>query len=268
MAENFITLEDIGLEFHVFSTKTRSIKESVLNYVLRRKYGKPAHHVAALSGINLHISHGQRLGIVGDNGSGKSSLLKIITRIYPPTSGRVRCHGFLVPLLEVGIGFNTELSGLENIFLTGAIMGFSHRKMAKRVDQIFDFAELREFADTPIKYYSSGMAQRLAFSIATEIDPEILLLDEIFSAGDIHWMEKAQRRMRDLIDRTSILVLVSHSMELIQTYCDRAIWLEAGKLVMEGTPDQIVKAYSSAAAAGSATPVNNEQQATSPVVPR
>ncbi len=266
MAENFITLEDIGLEFHVFSTKTRSIKESVLNYVLRREYAKPTHHVAALSGINLHISHGQRLGIVGDNGSGKSSLLKIITRIYPPTSGRVSCRGFLVPLLEVGIGFNTELSGLENIFLTGAIMGFSRRQMAKRVDQIFDFAELREFADTPIKYYSSGMAQRLAFSIATEIDPEILLLDEIFSAGDIHWMEKAQRRMRALIDRTSILVLVSHSMDLIQTYCDRAIWLEAGKLVMEGTPDKIVEAYRSAAA-GAAPNVSDEHQATSSVVP-
>lgn len=268
MTENFITLEDIGLEFRVFSTRTRSIKESVLNYVLRREYGKPAHHVAALSGINLHVSHGQRLGIVGDNGSGKSSLLKIITRIYPPTSGRVSCHGFLVPLLEVGIGFNTELSGLENIFLTGAIMGFSRRQMAKRVDRIFDFAELREFADTPVKYYSSGMAQRLAFSIATEIDPEILLLDEIFSAGDIHWMEKAQRRMGALIDRTSILVLVSHSMDLIQTYCDRAIWLEAGKLVMEGTPDKIVEAYRSAAVGSPAPQVSHEQQATSPVVPR
>ncbi len=267
MAENYITLEDIGLEFHVFSTKTRSIKESVLNYVLRRDYAKPTRGVAALSGINLHISHGQRLGIVGDNGSGKSSLLKIITRIYPPTSGRVSCRGFLVPLLEVGIGFNTELSGLENIFLTGAIMGFSRRQMAKRVDQIFDFAELSEFADTPIKYYSSGMAQRLAFSIATEIDPEILLLDEIFSAGDIHWMEKAQRRMRALIDRTSILVLVSHSMDLIQTYCDRAIWLQAGKLVMEDTPDKIVEAYR-AAAAGSAPKISDEHQATSSVVPR
>lgn len=268
MAENFITLENIGLEFRIFSTRTRSIKESVLNYLLRREYTKPTRSVAALAGINLHIPHGQRLGIVGDNGSGKSSLLKIITRIYPPTSGRVLCQGFIVPLLEVGIGFNTELSGLENIFLTGAIMGFSRRRMAQRVDQIFDFSELGEFADTPVKYYSSGMAQRLAFSIATEIDPEILLLDEIFSAGDIHWMEKAQRRMQALIDRTSILVLVSHSMELIQTYCDRVIWLEAGKIVMDGTPDQIVEAYRAAAASSSAGRITHNEQTTLPVVPR
>lgn len=243
MAENFITLEDISLVFRVFSTRTRSIKESVVNFLLRRNYAKPTSTVNALRGINLHIPHGQRLGIVGDNGSGKSSLLKIISRIYPPTSGHIRCQGFLVPLLEVGIGFNTELSGLENIFLTGAIMGFSRRQMAKRVDQIFDFAELSEFADTPIKYYSSGMAQRLAFSIATEIDPEILLLDEIFSAGDIHWMEKAQRRMRALIDRTSILVLVSHQMDLIQRYCDRAVWLRAGRIARDGEPAEVVEAY-------------------------
>jgi len=248
MGDNYITLEDVTLRFRLYSTNTYSIKESFVNFLLRRKYGRPTSEITALKNVSLHIPHGQRLGIIGDNGAGKSTLLKVISRIYPPTSGRVVRHGFIVPLLEVGIGFNHELSGLENIFLTGAIMGFSRRHMAEHVKAILDFAELQEFADSPIKYYSSGMAQRLAFSVATEIDPEILLLDEIFSAGDIHWMEKAQRRMRSLIDRTAILVLVSHQMELIKQYCNHAIWMQAGQIVKQGPPDEVVAAYQASAA--------------------
>lgn len=247
MADNFITLEDVSLRFRLYSTGARSIKESIINTLLRRKYGKPATEVTAVRHVSLHIPHGRRLGIIGDNGAGKSSLLKVVSRIYPPTSGRVRRRGFLVPLLDVGIGFNHELSGLENIFLTGAIMGFSRGRMARRITPILDFAELHDFADTPVKYYSSGMAQRLAFSIATEIDPEILLLDEIFSVGDIHWLEKAQHRMKALIDRTSILVLVSHQMNLIERYCDEVVWMQSGRIVRQGPPAEIVAAYRSAA---------------------
>ncbi len=258
MGDNFITLENVGLTFRVYSTRNRSIKETVVNYLLRRQYGKPSSEVTALKGVNLHIPHGRRLGIVGDNGAGKSCLLKVISRIYRPTTGQVRHQGFLVPLLEVGIGFNFELSGLENIFLTGAIMGFSRREMARRVDPILEFSELREFMDTPVKYYSSGMAQRLAFSIATEIDPQILLLDEIFSVGDIHWIEKAKRRMQGLIDRSSILVLVSHQMDLIQEYCDEAIWVRAGKIAMQGKPDDVVEAYRTAASGSAGDEVRPE----------
>jgi ABC-type polysaccharide/polyol phosphate transport system ATPase subunit len=248
MPDCFVSLEDVTLRFRLYSTNSRSIKESALNLLLRRKYGKPASEITALNGVSLHIPHGQRLGIIGDNGAGKSTLLKVICRIYPPTRGRVRRQGFTVPLLEVGIGFNYELSGLENIYLTGAIMGFSRREMARRVQPILQFAELQDFGDTPIKYYSSGMAQRLAFSVATQIDPEILLLDEIFSAGDIHWMEKAERRMRGLIDRTAILVLVSHQMNLIRQYCNHVIWMQAGRIVKQGPPDEVVTAYQSASA--------------------
>ncbi len=257
MGENFITLENVSLRFRVYSTRNRSIKETVINHLLRRRYGRPTNEVNALSEINLHIPHGRRLGIVGDNGAGKSSLLKVVSRVYPPTTGRMDRRGFLVPLLEVGIGFNFELSGLENIFLTGAIMGFSRRQMTRRVKAILEFAELEDFVDTPIKYYSSGMAQRLAFSIATEIDPEILLLDEVFSAGDIHWMEKAQQRMRELIDRSSILVLVSHQMELIEQYCDQAIWLQHGRIVQTGEPAEIVAAYQSGAGTGVSAKIEN-----------
>ncbi len=257
--DNFITLEDVSLTFRLYATEARSIKESVLNALLRRNYGKPASEVTAVKNVNLHIPNGRRLGIIGDNGAGKSSLLKVISRVYPPTAGRIRRKGFLVPLLEVGIGFNHELSGLENIFLTGAIMGFSRRQMAPRVDPIFDFAELHDFADTPVKYYSSGMAQRLAFSIATQIDPEILLLDEIFSVGDIHWVQKAERRMQELIDRSGILVLVTHQMELIERYCDWSIWMQAGEIVREGEPGEIVEEYRAAAAAEVATHAVPEQ---------
>src|SRR5262245_2032452 len=165
MSDNFITLENVSLRFPLYSTRNRSLKETLLNLVLRRNYGEPVREVTALRNVTLHISDGQRLGIVGDNGAGKSSLLKVIARIYPPTTGRIMRHGFLVPLLEIGIGFNGELSGMENIFLTGAIMGFSRREMSSRVRPILDFAELHDFAATPVKYYSSGMAQRLAFSI-------------------------------------------------------------------------------------------------------
>jgi len=249
MSDNFITLEDVTLRFRLHTTRTHSIKETAVNFMLRRRYGAPPVEVVALRNVSLHVRDGERLGIVGDNGAGKSSMLKVISRIYPPTSGAVRHKGFLVPLLEVGIGFNPELSGVENLFLTGAIMGLSRRQMAPQVDAILDFAELQEFANTPVKYYSSGMGQRLAFSVATQIDPEILLLDEIFSVGDIHWVEKARQRMQALIDRSRILVLVSHQMDLIEQYCNRAIWLRGGELVMEGAPKAVVAAYRDSAAA-------------------
>lgn len=250
MDDHFIHLDDVHLTFRIHAARTYSIKETVVNALLRRNYGKGPTIVNALRGISLKIPNGQRLGIIGDNGSGKSSMLKVISKIYPPTSGAVRYQGFLVPLLEVGIGFNFELSGLENIFLTGAIMGIKRKAMMQKVDSIFEFSELGDFADTPVKYYSSGMTQRLAFSIATEVDPEILLLDEIFSAGDIHWMERAETRMRGLIDRTRILVLVSHQMDLFEKYCDRVIWMQKGQIVADGDPVEIVDRYRATAGAG------------------
>lgn len=246
MPDNHITIEDVTLRFRLCSARSHSIKEAVVNAVLRRHYGKPPVEITAVDGVSLRIPHGRRLGIIGDNGAGKSSLLKVVARIYPPTTGRVSHQGFMVPILEVGIGFNPELSGVENIYLVGAIMGFSRRLMTRRVAPILDFADLRDFADTPVKYYSSGMAQRLAFSIATEIEPEILLLDEVFSVGDIHWIEKAQRRMQTLIDRSSIMVLVSHQMDMIERYCDQVAWMQSGRVVRQGSPAEVIPAYRAA----------------------
>jgi len=258
MGDHFITLADVHLRFRMYSTRNRSLKEVVVNTLARRRYGKPFTEINALRGVSLHVPHGERLGIVGDNGAGKSTMLKVISRIYPPTSGTVRYQGFLVPLLEVGIGFNMELSGLENIFLTGAIMGFSRREMERRVDSILSFSEMRDFADTPVKYYSSGMAQRLAFSIATDIEPEILLLDEVFSVGDIHWVEKAKSRMQALIDRSGILVLVSHDMKLIERYCTRAIWLHGGRIAADGKPAEIIERYRDSTTSGVSAEVRHD----------
>lgn len=243
MNSRFIRLSDVSLRFRIYATQNRSLKETVVNVLLRRRYGKPSTEVQALRGVTLDVGDGQRLGIVGDNGAGKSSLLKVMARIYPPTSGRIERRGFMAPLLEIGIGMSGELSGIENIYLTGAILGLSRAEMKRRIDPILDFAELREHADTPVKYYSSGMAQRLAFSVATEIDPEILLLDEVFSVGDIHWIEKARVRMQALIDRARIMVLVSHQMDLIEQYCNRAIWMRGGQIAMDGSPAEVVAAY-------------------------
>ncbi len=243
MTDHFIRLEQVLLRFRTHAARTRSLKESVVNVVMRRRYGPPPREVIALRDVTLNVADGQRLGIVGDNGAGKTTLLKVVSRIYPPTAGRVSVRGFLVPLLEVGVGANPELSGAENVFLTGAILGLPRHVMARQLDEILDFAELREFADTPLKYYSSGMAQRLAFTVATQIRPEILLLDEVFSVGDIHWIEKARARMQALIDRAAILVLVSHQMDLIERYCNRAVWIESGRIAADGEPAAIIDSY-------------------------
>jgi len=243
MPSRQITLDDVTMRFRLYTTRGQSLKETVINFLLRRDYGQAATTVVALRNVSFHIAEGERVGVVGDNGAGKSTLFKVITRIYRPTSGRVSHTGFLVPLLELGIGFNPELSGDENLFLTGAMMGVPRRVMAAKIDAIFDFAELHDFRDTPLKYYSSGMNQRLAFTVATEIDPEILLLDEVFSTGDIHWVKRAQDRMQALIDRSRIFMLVSHSMNLIEKYCNRVIWLEQGRVVDDGPPDEVLPRY-------------------------
>jgi len=243
MPGSFVTLEQVRLRFRHHTARTRSLKESVLNLLLQRRYGGGISEILALDGIDLHLAEGDRLGVVGDNGAGKSSLLRVIARIYPPTSGRVASRGLLVPLLEIGAWFNMELSGVENILLTGAVMGFSRREMLSRVDAVLDFAELGAFRDTPVKYYSTGMTQRLAFTVATAVEPQILLLDEVFSVGDIRWIERARERMRALIDRSRILVLVSHQLHQIEQYCTRAVWLHAGRIVGAGAPGEIVEAY-------------------------
>ena len=191
----------------------------------------------------MRIGKGERIGVVGANGAGKSTLLRLLARIYPPTAGSISVQGTVAPLIEMGAGFNPELSGNDNILLNGAMLGFSRRQMLRKMDGIYEFTGLREFADLPLKYYSSGMYMRLAFAIATEIDPEILLIDEALGAGDAAFVDKAKARIRGLLDRSHAVVVVSHDMDALREICTRGLWMRHGELVGDGPIDEVIDRY-------------------------
>jgi len=237
-----------------YSDKMYMLKRAALEMILRRVPVVPNSAFWALSGINLRIQHGERIGIIGSNGAGKSTLLRMLARIYPPTSGTVVVRGRVAPLIEMGAGFNWELTGHDNILLNGAMLGFSRQQMLAKVDGIHEFTGLREFANTPLKYYSSGMSARLAFAVATEIDPEILLVDETLGVGDAVFRSKAKDRIRDLMGRSHAVVLVSHDLGTIRDLCDRAIWLQRGRIIADGPVDGVVKAYAESMKAAPAPP--------------
>lgn len=238
-----ISIEKASLKFTIFTDPTPTLKETVVNGLLRRRKVSHAREFYALKDINLQITGGQRVGIIGLNGAGKSTLLKMIVGIYPPHSGRIEVHGRVTPMIEIGTGFDVELSGRENIYVNGAILGYSPQEMALREKAIIDFSELSEFIDVPVKYYSTGMYGRLAFSIATLIDPEILLVDEIFSAGDAHFVAKGARRMLEMINSSQIVLYVSHSLDQIKELCNWVIVLHHGIIVNQGEPQEMVKYY-------------------------
>ena len=192
------------------------------------------------------------MGIVGGNGAGKSTLLRLLARIYPPTCGHVSIRGTVAPLIEMGAGFNPELSGKDNIILNGAMLGFSRSRMLGMMDRIHEFTGLAEFAEMPLKYYSSGMYMRLAFAIATEVDPDILLIDESLGVGDAAFKDKAKARLRGLFERTKAVVLVSHEMDALRDLCTRGLWIEHGHLVADGPIDEIIDRYLEAVAARAA----------------
>jgi ABC-type polysaccharide/polyol phosphate transport system ATPase subunit len=193
--------------------------------------------------LSFRIGHGERVGIIGGNGAGKSTLLKLMLGVYRATTGQVSVRGRVSALLELGAGFNVELSAPENIQLTGAFLGFGPRDMSGKTERILEFAGLTDSRDLPVKYYSSGMLLRLAFSIATDIDPEILLLDEIFAVGDAEFSQRAMQRMRQLLDASHIAVIVSHNLALVQTFCTRAVWLHAGTIQQDADPPTVCAAY-------------------------
>ncbi len=174
------------------------------------------------------------MGIVGRNGAGKSTLLKTICRIYEPSSGKVRVHGRIAPLLEIGAGFHPEFTVRENIYFNGTILGYSKEQLRAIEQEIIEFAELQEFIDTPVKYYSTGMYMRLAFSLATTVHPDILVLDELFAGGDAAFVKRGRERMYNMIDRASVMILVSHDQSLLRSLCERFIWLDHGKIVADG----------------------------------
>lgn len=234
-----------SLRFRIYRDPSPTLKDFFVNTLTRRVKRAPVNVFYALKNINLSIQGGDRLGIIGLNGAGKSTLLKMIVGIYPPHSGRLEVYGRVTPMIEIGTGFDVELTGRENIYINGGILGYSRQEMREREPAIIEFSELGEFIDLPVKYYSTGMYGRLAFSIATMVDPEILLVDEIFSAGDAHFVKKGMDRMMELFKSSQIVVYVSHSLEQIRELCTRVIVLHQGEIVNQGDPDAMIQYYMS-----------------------
>ena len=197
----------------------------------------------ALDHVSFNLEKGRTLGLIGKNGAGKSTTLKLISGILKPTEGKIRTYGNIVPMLELGAGFDLELTGKENIYLNGAILGYSKEYLESKYDEIVDFAEIRDFIDMPIRNYSSGMMARLAFSIASVVQPEILIVDEILAVGDVAFQEKSFNRMKELMSGGATVLFVSHDLEKIEEMCDKVIWLDKGKVVMFGDTKDVCDEY-------------------------
>ena len=235
--KTMIEVSDVTMQFRLNNDKILSLKEFVTT-ALRGKlqYNK----FTALEHISFELKRGQTLGLIGRNGAGKSTLLKIISGIL---KGRVSCYGNVVPMLELGSGFDFDLTGRENVFLNGAILGYSEEFLKGKYDEIVEFSELGQFIEVPIRNYSSGMLARLAFSIATVVNPDILIVDEILSVGDVAFQEKSKKRMLHLMGGGTTVLFVSHSIEQIREMCDRAVWLDQGLIKMMGKAEDVCQAY-------------------------
>ena len=235
-----IVLENVSVCYRLPEERFHTMKEYAIRYLQRR-----LHYVDfwALRDINLQVRKGEALGIIGANGAGKSTLLKVISHVLHPTQGRAWTCGRIAPLLELGAGFHNELTGRENIFLNGAMLGFSHKQMESRFENIVDFAGLWDFIDVPIRTYSTGMVGRLGFSIASDANPDILLIDEILSVGDIEFATKAKQRIAEFCSADIAIILVTHALERMKEMCTRAIWLDHGRIAAEGDPKDIVNMY-------------------------
>lgn len=238
--QNVVEIEDVSMMFNLNSEKIDNLKEYFIKFI---KGCLRYNEFWALKDVSLSIRRGERIGLVGLNGSGKSTILKIVSGVLKATKGKVSIYGVIAPLIELGAGFDINLSAHENIFLNGAILGYSRTQMQEKYDEIIDFAELRDFEDVPIKNFSSGMVARLGFAIATCHTPDILIIDEILSVGDFAFQQKCHRKMKQLTDNGVTVLFVSHSAVDIINMCDRAIWLDHGTIVAEGEAQYIVEKY-------------------------
>lgn len=236
-----VVLLDVTVCYTTPAERIPTLKE----YIIRLLKGKRTHknRFWALKGINLVIPRGQVFGIIGNNGAGKSTLLQVVGRILSPTSGRLVVYGKVAPLLSLGGGFHPELSGRENIYLYGSLLGYSQREMEAKFDEIVDFSELRKFIDAPLRTYSSGMMARLGFAVATDSDADILLIDEILAVGDKDFQVKSTQRMQSFYARGATILLVTHNMDAVKSLCSKAAWLDHGTIRAYGPAEDVVQAY-------------------------
>ncbi|PYS98669.1 MAG: ABC transporter ATP-binding protein [Acidobacteria bacterium] len=236
-----IKAENLSKQYLLGSRQPNSVREVLTGVFARRS--EPRHTLWALRDVSFSVSDGETLGLIGHNGAGKSTLLKILSRITKPTSGRASISGRVGSLLEVGTGFHNELTGRENIYMNGAILGMKHAEIKKSFDEIVAFSEIEEFLDTPVKHYSSGMYMRLAFSVAAHLDPEVLIVDEVLAVGDINFQKKCLRKMREVGESGRTVIFVSHDMASITRLCKRAIVLNHGSIVSDGPVEDVVSEY-------------------------
>jgi ABC-type polysaccharide/polyol phosphate transport system ATPase subunit len=242
----FLRLRNLSVEFPIYQGSSRSLKKLLVATTTQGNLARDATHrvnVRALNDINLDIEDGDRIGLIGANGAGKTTLLRILAGIYLPTRGQVYSSGKISALLDVSLGLNPDATGLENIILRGMYMNIHPREMRTRVDDIAEFTELGAYLDMPARTYSAGMMVRLGFAVSTCILPEILLMDEWLSAGDARFLEKAQKRMEQFVGSSNILVLASHSVDLLRNWCNRGILLQHGRIAAQGDINDVVAAY-------------------------
>lgn len=238
--QNIIEIENVSMNFRLPKDRIVNLKEFIIKSLKKKMQYR---EFVALHDVSFNVRKGEVVGLVGHNGAGKSTLLKIISGILKPSAGSANVYGKVVPMLELGSGFDMDMSGRENVFLNGAILGYSEQFLKEKYDQIVEFSEIGEFIDIPLRNYSSGMIARLAFSIATVVEPEILIVDEILSVGDANFQEKSHKRMMELMSGGATVILVSHNLNQIRSMCSRVGWLDHGTLKMFGDAQTVCDAY-------------------------
>ena len=243
MSKPAIIVDNVSMKFNLSKEKVDSLKDYIIKSIKKEiKYNE----FWALQNVSFTVEKGDRVGILGLNGAGKSTLLKVIAGVFKPTEGTVTKHGKMVPLLELGAGFDSQYTGKENIYLYGAMLGYTKEFIDEKYDEIVKFSELKDFIDVPVKNFSSGMVSRLAFAIATIGTPEILICDEVLSVGDFRFQEKCQRRIQEMLDKGTTLLFVSHSIDQVEQLCNKAVWLEKGNVKMFGECKEIAEVYRTA----------------------
>lgn len=243
MSDAIIQIDNVTVCFRIPHEHIPTFQEYAIRWMKQRSVRYADFN--ALNKVSFLVNKGETLGIIGANGAGKSTLLKVIARVIRPTQGRLRLYGRVAPLLELGAGFDYEMTGRENVFLNGAVLGFSRKNIAQRLDRIVDFSGIGDFIDAPVRTYSSGMVARLGFAVATDARPEVLVMDEVLAVGDADFQKKSAARIRDFREQGSTILLVSHSPGSIKALCNRALWLEHGTIRAIGSVDEVVSRYAS-----------------------